>query len=147
VSSHRTDSQTNNNNDELRTLRTRSERDHSENEKPRRLVRNSGEFEEYATALTIDPTTQKLITTTPVNSDLVTTMPTSTYNLQPQERERKLQDENNLLKRVRKQIKYLLKDSIFLFKIKENASLTSRLNEVNKYLFIKLRSFCFLLDF
>ncbi len=85
VYSHRPGSE----NNELRPLRSRYERDRQENEKPRRLFRKSDEFDEHVTTLTSDPTTQTPL----IDSDLATNIPSDTYNLQ-------LQDENNLLKKV-----------------------------------------------
>jgi len=90
---HRPDIQTPSGNDELRSVRSQNERD-------RRLYRKSDDSGEYITTLTSDPTGQIRITTPPMDSNLATTMPSSSYNLQLQERERKFQDENNLLKKV-----------------------------------------------
>jgi hypothetical protein len=98
VSSHRPDIQTTSENDELHSLKSRNDRDNPEHEKSRRLIRNSGEFREN----TIDPTTPTKIRTRPGDSDLVTAMPISTHDLQLQEPERKLQNENNSLKKVKK---------------------------------------------
>jgi hypothetical protein len=98
VSSHRPDLQANNENDEFRSLRY--DRDRQTNEKSRRLVGNTDKGENAET-LNIDPTTQTRIRKSPVDSDLVTSMPVGTSHLPLEERERKLRDENNLLKKVR----------------------------------------------
>jgi hypothetical protein len=98
VSSRQPDSS---NDDELSSVRNRYGKDRPENDRTHRSYRHSGESGEYTPIINIDPITQTFVTTsTPIDSNQGTLMPTSTYNLQLNDRERRIQDENNALKKV-----------------------------------------------
>ncbi|CAF0739616.1 unnamed protein product [Rotaria sp. Silwood1] len=96
--------------DELQQLKLELERCRKESSGLRKLLRDSGEIGENIRLSTVGQNTQ---TFTTVTSD--TAMPVSQYTVQFNERERKLQEENNLLKQ-------------------ETASLRSKLTEVNNSL-------------
>jgi len=114
VSRRQPDIPNNNQNDELSSVRNRNERDRPENDKTRRPYRHSGESGEYTPILNTDPIIQTFVTTPTVDSNLGSSMPTSTYNLQLDEHVKRIQDENNSLKKVKKKTNKSNK-SILLF--------------------------------